>query len=117
NAQVDKLRFGTVEAHAQGDRRKQVADLRIDELGGGSLRARATIEPAAQPALTASVRADKLDIGFARALVPRMREIRGKLRLSLAAQGSLAQPMPRGQLQLRDGQLGPAGAATPARGR
>src|SRR5262249_13219584 len=52
------------------------------------------------------------DIGCARVVVPRMREIGGKLDLELAAQGSLAQPMPQGKLQLRDGKLGPAGQPT-----
>jgi autotransporter translocation and assembly factor TamB len=112
-AQVDALKLGPVEVHVRGDRTSQQADLRIEQLAGGSLTAHVERQGAGLDApIGARLQAKKLDIGLARPLSPWLREVGGRLDLDLVARGSVQRPNPRGQLTLRDGKLGVVGQPT-----
>lgn len=83
------------------------SELRLAGPGLGSLTLQTSIDPlpATRP-MTGSFRIDGLDLALARAFVPQVERIEGRIDGSGRLSGSLLAPVVDGRLALRDGRLG-----------
>jgi autotransporter translocation and assembly factor TamB len=111
-ARVDKLTFRKVQLHADADPELIRAELSVAETSGGTLSGSASLERGAGQRLTASLAGKDLDVAFASALLPGVREIGGIAQLSLTAKGSARSPRVWASLTLDHGRVGMTGQPT-----
>ena len=112
NGKADAVAFRELAAHATGDAGRVAATLSVVETVGGSLTGTARLDRAAGDRLSASVVAKNLDLGFARVLVPTLRETAGVAQLSATAAGTLEAPVLHASLDIEKGRLGVIGQPT-----
>ena len=112
NARVDKVRFGPVEARASSDGDRVKAEVKIQQLQGGSLVAHADLDRAGKAPLAVKASARKLDIGFARLFTTGVRELAGTVDADARVAGSPARPEVQGMVYYYEGRLGLVGQPT-----
>ncbi|HJZ84333.1 MAG TPA: translocation/assembly module TamB domain-containing protein, partial [Polyangia bacterium] len=85
-------------------------DFAADQLGGGRLDARLTVDPFARPRVRADLHARRLDIGVLRDFIPQLREVAGELGADLSVVGLFAaERQVSGAVTLTHGRVRPVG--------
>jgi hypothetical protein len=111
-AQVDKLKFKQVLVHAEARRGLVRGRLQLEELTGGRLDGKVSVERDHDDRLEGYLTGKDLDVSFLRVFSANLREVAGIAQLSATAKGTLAAPKIWATLSLGKGRLGLTGQPT-----
>jgi autotransporter translocation and assembly factor TamB len=112
SAAVDDVKFRQVHLVAEGDKGRVQAQLTLDQLSGGQLDGKLSLDRGHDDRIQATLTGRDLDVGFVRPFLTSVREIAGKSQLSATATGTLQAPRVSASLSLENGRLGVIGQPT-----